>query len=239
MTAASSKIAFASGYECKDHQAIWAALDRVHTRHPGTVLLHGGSPKDAERIAACWADSRKVPRVAFRPDFIRHKNAAPFKRNDPLLETMPIGVVVFPGSGISDNLGDKARKLGIPLLDYRKGVHSPAAHHPGRAEAVGHHAEPLRPERLLDRHADLPALSQCCKQPLRLGRVVGPDADHRSGRPRIAARRRIRTHQRDAADIEPGVHDLVAELRRRLLRHRQVTVAHCHPGLGAEAALGG
>ncbi len=84
------------------------------------VLLHGGSPKGAERIAARWADSRKVPQVAFKPEFTRHKNAAPFKRNDQLLETMPIGVVVFPGSGISDNLADKAKKLGIPLLDYRK-----------------------------------------------------------------------------------------------------------------------
>jgi hypothetical protein len=33
---------------------------------------------------------------------------------------MPIGVVVFPGSGISDNLADKAKKLGIPLFDFRK-----------------------------------------------------------------------------------------------------------------------
>ena len=63
---------------------------------------------------------RKVPQVAFKPDWTRHRNAAPFKRNDQLLETLPIGVVVFPGSGISDNLADKARKLGIPLLDYRK-----------------------------------------------------------------------------------------------------------------------
>ena len=62
-----------------------------------------------------------MPQIAFKPDFARHKNAAPFKRNDQLLDTLPIGVVVFPGSGISDNLADKARKLGIPLLDYRKG----------------------------------------------------------------------------------------------------------------------
>ena len=115
------KVAFTGGYECNDHQAIWAALDRVHAKHPGMVLLHGGSPKGAERIAACWADNRKVPQVAFKPDFTRHKNAAPFKRNDQLLDVLPIGVVVFPGSGISDNLADKARKLGIPLLDYRKG----------------------------------------------------------------------------------------------------------------------
>ena len=115
------KVAFTGGYECNDHQAIWAALDRVHAKHPGMVLLHGGSPKGAERIAACWADNRKVPQVAFKPDFTRHRNAAPFKRNDQLLDVLPIGVVVFPGSGISDNLADKARKLGIPLLDYRKG----------------------------------------------------------------------------------------------------------------------
>ena len=51
---------------------------------------------------------------------MRARNAAPFKRNDQLLDTLPIGVIMFPGSGISDNLADKACKLGIPLLDYRK-----------------------------------------------------------------------------------------------------------------------
>ena len=113
------KVAFTGGYECNDHTAIWAALDRVQAKHPGMVLLHGGSPKGAERIAACWADARKVPQVAFRPDFTRHKNAAPFKRNDQLLAVLPLGVVVFPGSGISDNLADKAKTLGIPLFDFR------------------------------------------------------------------------------------------------------------------------
>lgn len=115
------KVAFTGGYECNDHQAIWAALDRVRGKHPGMVLLHGGSPEGAERIAACWADNRQVPQVSFKPDFARHKNAAPFKRNDQLLDVLPIGVVVFPGSGITDNLADKARKLGIPLFDFRKG----------------------------------------------------------------------------------------------------------------------
>ena len=115
------KVAFAGGYECNDHQAIWNALDKVHAKHPGMVLLHGGSPKGAERIAACWADSRKVAQVAFRPDFTRHRKAAPFKRNDQLLDLLPIGVVVFPGSGISDNLADKASVMGIPLFDFRGG----------------------------------------------------------------------------------------------------------------------
>lgn len=59
--------------------------------------------------------------IAFKPDWTRHAKAAPFKRNDQLLDVMPIGVIVFPGSGISDNLADKARKLGIPLFDFRRG----------------------------------------------------------------------------------------------------------------------
>ncbi|MFX6804039.1 DUF2493 domain-containing protein, partial [Acinetobacter baumannii] len=48
---AGPKIGFTGGYECNDVQAIWAALDRVNAKHPGMVLLHGGSPKGAERIA--------------------------------------------------------------------------------------------------------------------------------------------------------------------------------------------
>ena len=109
------KIAFTGGLDFNDHRAIWDRLDKVHAKHPDMLLLHGGSLRGAERIAACWAERRKVPQLAFRPDWARHAKAAPFKRNDQMLEAMPIGLIVFPGSGISANLADKARKLGIPV----------------------------------------------------------------------------------------------------------------------------
>jgi hypothetical protein len=115
---AGARIAFTGGTDCNDHQRIWDALDKVRAKHPDMVLLHGGSPRGAERIAACWADNRGVPQVVFKPDWARHRNAAPFKRNDQLLESLPIGVVVFPGSGISANLADKARKMGIPVWRF-------------------------------------------------------------------------------------------------------------------------
>ncbi len=114
-----ARIAFTGGPDFNDHRAIWDALDRVNAKHPDMVLVHGASPKGAELIAAKWADARSVTQIAFKPDWDRHKRAAPFKRNDALLDTLPIGVVVFPGTGISDNLADKARKLGIPLFDFR------------------------------------------------------------------------------------------------------------------------
>ena len=115
---AGTRIAFTGGTDCNDHTRIWDALDKIRAKHPDMVLLHGGSPRGAERIAACWADSRKVAQVVFKPDWTRHRNAAPFKRNDQMLEALPIGVVVFPGSGISANLADKARKLGIPVWRF-------------------------------------------------------------------------------------------------------------------------
>ncbi|WP_041926734.1 DUF2493 domain-containing protein [Methylocystis sp. SC2] len=112
------KIAFTGGLDFNDHRAIWDRLDKALAKHPDMALLHGGSPKGAERIAACWADDRKVPQIAFKPDWARHAKAAPFKRNDQMLATLPIGVIVFPGSGISANLADKARMLGIPVWKF-------------------------------------------------------------------------------------------------------------------------
>ncbi|MBB4267925.1 DUF2493 domain-containing protein [Roseospira visakhapatnamensis] len=118
---AGPRIAFAGGLDCNDHGAIWTALDKARARHPDMVLLHGGLPKGAERIAACWADKRGVAQVVFKPDWTAHGKAAPFRRNDRLLEAVPLGVIVFPGSGITDNLADKARRMGIPVWRCREG----------------------------------------------------------------------------------------------------------------------
>lgn len=114
-----TKIAFTGGLDCNDHSAIWAALDRVHGKHADMVLMHGGAPRGAERIAVAWADNRSVTQIVFKPDWTRHGKSAPFKRNDRLIELLPIGLIVFPGSGITDNLADKARAMGIPLFDFR------------------------------------------------------------------------------------------------------------------------
>ena len=109
------KIAVIGGADFNDHALIWDRLDKVHARHPAMALLHGGSPKGAEFIASKWATARNVPQIAYRPDWARHGKAAPFKRNDAMLECLPIGVIVFPGNGIQANLADKARKLGLPV----------------------------------------------------------------------------------------------------------------------------
>lgn len=118
---AGTKIAFGGGTDYNDHDRIWAALDKAHAKHPDLVLLHGGSPKGAERIAACWAETRKVTQIAFKPNWTKHAKAAPFRRNDEMLSVMPAGVIIFPGSGITENLRDKAHRFGITVWELKGG----------------------------------------------------------------------------------------------------------------------
>jgi hypothetical protein len=119
---AGPKIAFTGGLDFNDHRLIWDKLDQVHAKHPDVVLLHGGSPKGAERIAARWADHRKrfrkSPSNPIGPNMPRrHPSSATIRCSTAL----PIGVMVFPGTGIQENLADKARKLGIPVWKFGNG----------------------------------------------------------------------------------------------------------------------
>ena len=107
-------VAITGGKEVTDADAIWTTLDRTRARHADMVLLHGGGP-GVEKIAASWAEARGVDQVVCRPDWNAHGKAAPFRRNDELLNLLPKGVIAFPGSGITGNLVDKARQLGIPV----------------------------------------------------------------------------------------------------------------------------
>ena len=53
--------------------------------------------------------------MVWKPDSNIHGRAAPFRRKVELLNLLPKGVTAFLGSGITDNLVDKAVALGIPV----------------------------------------------------------------------------------------------------------------------------
>ena len=109
-------VAITGGKNVADADAVWTTLDRAREKYGDMVLLHGGGP-GYEKIAASWADARGVNQVVCRPDWNAHGKAAPFRRNDELLNLLPKGVIAFPGSGITGNLVDKARQLGIPVMN--------------------------------------------------------------------------------------------------------------------------
>ena len=108
-------VAFTGGKDFADVTAIWRSLDSIKIKYDDMVLLHGGGP-GAEKIAASWAEKNGVHQVVCKPNWDRDGKAAPFRRNDVLLNFLPKGLVAFPGSGITNNMIDKARKIGIPVL---------------------------------------------------------------------------------------------------------------------------
>ena len=107
-------VAIAGGKDVADPGAVIAMLDRTRAKHADMVLVHGGGP-GVERIAAQWAERNGVHQVVCKPDWDRHGRAAPFRRNEELLNLLPKGVIAFPGSGITENLVDRARQMGIPV----------------------------------------------------------------------------------------------------------------------------
>ena len=111
------KVALVTGASRGIGQAIALELGRQGAVVIGTATSEAG----AERIAACWAENRRIPQIVYKPDWTRHKKAAPFRRNDQMLETLPIGLIAFPGSGITQNLADKARKMGVPVWRFGEG----------------------------------------------------------------------------------------------------------------------
>ena len=114
------RFVLSAGPNYQDHALICGTLDKLLAQFPDMVLVHGKTPTGGEHIAAWWARNHDVPQDPRKPDWDRHGKAAPFKRNDVMLQVMPKGVIVFPGSGIQDNLADKARKLGIKVWDFRE-----------------------------------------------------------------------------------------------------------------------
>ena len=107
-------VAVAGGKDVADPAAVIDRLDGARAKYADLILVHGGGP-GVERIAASWAERNGVHQIVCKPDWNAHGRAAPFRRNDELLNLLPKGVIAFPGSGITDNLVDKARQLGIPV----------------------------------------------------------------------------------------------------------------------------
>ena len=111
---AGTLVAIAGGKDVSDPAEVIRRLEKTRAKYADMVLVHGGGP-GVERIAASWAEQHGINQIVCKPDWNRHGRAAPFRRNDDLLNLLPKGVIAFPGSGITDNLVDKAVKLGIPV----------------------------------------------------------------------------------------------------------------------------
>ena len=91
------------------------AASRVQVVPPR--LSHSGSPAASLRSGTepCGAGLTLIP-TDEQIHCHRVRFPVRFRRNDELLNLLPKGVIAFPGGGITENLVDRARQMGIPVL---------------------------------------------------------------------------------------------------------------------------
>jgi hypothetical protein len=116
---AGGRLSFASADDAKAvADSVWATLDKVGDRVADMVLVHGGDTKGLDRIAAAWAERRKVAQVAFGLDR-RLGSRAGFRRNEQMLSLKPRCLVAFAGNGVLERLVIQAKEKGIHVVDRR------------------------------------------------------------------------------------------------------------------------
>ena len=93
-------VAITGGKDIANPAAVIERLDKARAKYADIILVHGGGP-GVEKIAASWAERNGVHQIVCKPDWGRHGRAAPFRRNDDLLNLL----IAFPA------LVDKARQL--------------------------------------------------------------------------------------------------------------------------------
>ncbi|MDB5670887.1 MAG: hypothetical protein JWO25_1846, partial [Alphaproteobacteria bacterium] len=97
---------------------VWETLDKVREHVADMVLVHGGDGKGVDRLAASWAEQRRVPQIAFGLDS-RLGARAGFKRNEQMLSLNPRYLVAFAGNGVLERLVIEAKRKGIKVIDRR------------------------------------------------------------------------------------------------------------------------
>ena len=97
---------------------VWETLDKVRDRLADMVLVHGGDTKGLDRVAAAWAERRKVAQVAFGLDR-RLGSRAGFRRNEQMLSLNPRCLVAFGGNGVLERLVIQAKDKGVHVVDRR------------------------------------------------------------------------------------------------------------------------
>jgi hypothetical protein len=129
---AGGRLSFPTETEAKTFASnVWSTLDRVRQNVPDLVLVHGGDSKGVDRLAASWAEQRKIPQVAFGLD-MRLGQRAGFRRNEQMLSLSPRYVVAFAGSGVVERLVIQAKAKGLVVVDRR----GPLGTHPKRVAAI-------------------------------------------------------------------------------------------------------
>jgi len=107
------------GRDFDDVDFLEIRLDELHEKYNFTKLVHGGA-RGADVLAGDWAFSREVPRKVYRANWEMYRNSAGPIRNQQMLDSENIGLVVaFAGGRGTQDMTIRAKKAGIKVIEVK------------------------------------------------------------------------------------------------------------------------
>src|SRR5690348_16842040 len=110
------RVLVCGGRDYVDRDALYAALDRLHSEHRFTILIAGGA-RGADTLAAQWAEDRGIPTEVYMADWQgQGRKAGPIRNQRMLDDGHPDLVVAFPGGKGTAGMMALSRKAGIEVI---------------------------------------------------------------------------------------------------------------------------
>lgn len=122
------RVLVCGGRDFTDRAAVAAALKLYKpgraTEVGWHIIIHGGCPTGADKLADEWCDVFGVRKRVYLADWKKHGRAAgPLRNARMLAEGKPDVVIAFPGGRGTDDMVRKAEAAGVPVV---KPLPSPA-----------------------------------------------------------------------------------------------------------------
>ena len=109
------RVLVTGGRDFSDRALLNDALDRLHSIHGFTVLIHGDA-SGADRLSGEWAASKGIQVEARPAEWKKHGRAAGPIRNSQMLDEKPGLVIAFPGGKGTADMVKKAKQAGLEVV---------------------------------------------------------------------------------------------------------------------------
>lgn len=113
------RILVSGGRDFDEKEVIFSWLDKAFSFGGVEVIIEGGCPTGADKIAREWAYRNSVPCYTYHANWNLHeKKAGPVRNGYMLSHSKPTHVLGFAGNKGTADMIKKARKAGVETHTY-------------------------------------------------------------------------------------------------------------------------
>lgn len=111
------KVLVCGGRDFDDVNAFTVAMNKIDADTPITMVIEGGCPRGADRLARQWAHARGIHVATVEALWKLGGTRAGPMRNAAMLTLMPQLVVAFPGGRGTAGMIEMAKRAAVPVME--------------------------------------------------------------------------------------------------------------------------